>query len=178
MAILTLLVLLPCRASGQVAETFGEIQDRLQRGEPANVTDSEGREAKGTIADISVSSLQLLVNGERRTFNEANIQRVDRLVRDSLKNGVLWGLAIGGGAGLLGMVAAANSGAKLEDAGPIATFALIAGPLAGASLGGVIDASNKTRELVYARRNLTGNRISASFKVSARNVGIVVHARF
>ena len=68
--------------------------------------------------------------------------------------------------------------ARALDAGPVAAFALIAGPLAGAPLGGIIDASRKTRELIYARRNLTGNRISASFQVGARNVGIVVRAPF
>jgi hypothetical protein len=177
-AILTLLVLLPCRASGQVVRTFGEIQGRLQAGEQVLVTDSAGRAVRGTIADVSVSSLQVLVNDERRTFNEANVQRVDRFVRDSLKNGMLWGVAVGAVAGVLGMAAAANSGGKLEDAGPLAAVALIAFPLAGAAVGAAVDASRKTREPVYVRGNLTGNRVSASFEVNARNVGIIIHARF
>jgi hypothetical protein len=85
---------------------------------------------------------------------------------------------VGAVAGVLGMAAAANSGGKLEDAGPLAAVALIAFPLAGAAVGAAVDASRKTREPVYVRGNLTGNRVSASFEVNARNVGIIIHARF
>jgi len=60
------------------------------------------------------------------------------------------GLAVGAGAGFLGMVAARDS-VTLDDAGVAVALALIVAPLAGAGAGAGIDASRTTREPIYAR---------------------------
>lgn len=170
-------MLVPCSsASGQGVQTFEEIRGRLQQGEEVYVSDGGGREVRGTVADMSVSSLQLLVNGERRSFDSANIQRIDRHVRDSLKNGALWGLAVGAGAGFLGMVAARNS-VQLDDAGAAIALAWIVAPVAGAAAGAAIDASRTTRELVYARSPIS-SRLGASLGLSARRVEIAIMVPF
>ena len=163
-------------ALGQVVQAFEQVQGRLQRGEEVHVRDGAGREIRGTVADIAGSSLQLLVNGERRSFDGTNVQRIDRLVPDGLKNGMLWGLAVGAGAGFLGMIAARSS-VQLDDAGVAVALALIVTPAAGAAVGMGIDASKNTREPVYVRSPISG-RFGASLGLSARHVGISVLVGF
>jgi hypothetical protein len=104
---------------------------------------------------VATSSLQLSIDGEQRVFDAAQVQRIDRFVRDSLTNGALWGLAVGAGAGFLGILAAGRSGASLDAAGAIVAVALIGGPAAGAAAGAAIDASEMARQGVYARRAAT-----------------------
>jgi hypothetical protein len=140
--------------------------------------DAAGRPTRGTVADVSASSLQLVIDGERRTFDAAQIQRIDRLVRDSVKNGVLWGLAVGAGAGFLGIVAAGRSGASLDAAGAIVALGLIGGPAAGAAVGGAIDASEVAREAVYARTAPTSGRVRFSLGLHGGQVGAAVRVRF
>lgn len=177
-AILTAMVLAPwSTASGQVVQTFGEVQGRLQRGEEVYVSDGAGREIRGAVLEISASSVQLLVDGKRRDFDAVNVRRVDRVVRDPLKNGILWGLAVGAGAGFLGMVAARDS-VTLDDAGVAVALALIVAPLAGAAVGAGIDASRTTREPVYARTTPRSSRLAASLGLSAGHVGIAIRVRF
>jgi len=90
-AILAAMVLVPwSTASGQVVQTFGEVQGRLQRGEEVYVSDGAGREIRGVVSEISASSLQLLVGGTRRDFDAVNVRRIDRPVHDTLKNGICW----------------------------------------------------------------------------------------
>jgi hypothetical protein len=166
------------RASGQVAHDFGEVQTRLQRGELVVIVDGAGRPTRGTVTDLSTSSLQLLIDGERRTFDEAQVKRIDRLVRDSVKNGALWGLAVGAGAGFLGIVAAGRSGASFDSAGAIVALGLIGGPAAGAAVGAAVDASEMTRESVYVRGAPTSARVGFSLGMHGGHVSAAVHVRF
>jgi hypothetical protein len=176
-AVITAMMSIPIgTASGQAVQSFDRLQGRLQPGEEVYVRDGAGRETLGTIADISGSSLHLLVHGERRSFDEANVQQIDGLVRDGLKNGVLWGLGVGAGAGVLGMVAARSS-VQLDDAGLAVAMALIVAPLAGAAVGAGIDASKTTREPVYVRSPTSG-RFGASLGLSARHMGISILVGF
>ena len=171
------MVLVPCStASGQVVQTFEEVQGRLQRGEEVYVSDGAGPEMKGKVSDISPSSLQLLVNGERRDFDAVSVRRIDRVVRDPLKNGILWGLATGAGAGFLAMVAARDN-VMLDDAGVAVALALVVAPVAGAAVGAGIDASKTTRDLVYARTSPRSS-LAASSGLGARHVGIAIRVRF
>ena len=67
---LGLLLLLPgatCEAQ-ELAGSFDQLRVLLKAGDKVRVTDSTGQEVRGAIADLSSSSLALLLAGSRRTF--------------------------------------------------------------------------------------------------------------
>ena len=161
-------------ASAQAVQTLDEAQSRLQ-GQDVYVGDGAGREVRGTVADISRSSVRLLVDGDSRNFDAANIQFIDRHVGDSRLNGALWGLAIGAGAGFVGMLL--SRGMALEDLGRALALATIVAPAAGTAAGVAIDASTTARERVYARTP-TSSRGGASLGLSGHGVGLAVQVRF
>ena len=176
---LALALMTPCRpASAQVVHTFDQVQTRLDRGDHVSLTDTAGRPARGTVADVSGLSLQLFLDGELRTFDGAQLQQIDRLTPDSVKNGVLWGLAIGAGAGLLGIVAAGASDVSLDSAATIVPLALLVAPAAGAAISGAADAAKVAREPIYVRLGSASNWGRLSWKWRAGHVEVSLATGF
>lgn len=79
-----------------VAQTvpFAQLADHVKVGDVVSMTGPDGRRTNGKIAELTATSLTLLVNDvHRQAFAEAAVSKV--AIRDSRKNGALIGLAGG-----------------------------------------------------------------------------------
>src|SRR5436190_12991628 len=85
----------------ELAGSFDQLRVLVKTGDRVRVTDSRGQDVRGSIADVSSSSLALTVGGTRRTFLEADIAAIHQRRNDSLANGAKWGFVVGAGLGVL-----------------------------------------------------------------------------
>src|SRR5689334_24834835 len=104
-----LLITLPAVAGAQeLAGSFDQLRVLVKAGDTVRVTDSAGEEVRGTLTDLSSSSLALRVGGTRRTFLETDITAIHQRRNDSLANGAKWGFVVGASLGVLGGIAIAR----------------------------------------------------------------------
>jgi carboxymethylenebutenolidase len=80
----------------EVASSFEQLRALLKPGETVSVTDTDGRETTGTIADLSSSSLGLLIAGTRHDVPERDVKTMRQRRGDSLWNGVRWAFCFSG----------------------------------------------------------------------------------
>jgi hypothetical protein len=171
--------------SAGVATSFAELAALVQPGAVIRVTDVRGRTASGTLGQVSKSSFELLkpkskVDGRDapmtpQVWSERDVQSIELERRDSLLNGTLIGLAVGGLGGLLG--GAANCRNYSCQAGPVAAAsgALFAG--IGAGVGALTDLAINGRTTVYqAPQRSSGVRVSPV--TSTSSLGVLLSVRF
>src|SRR5687768_15206268 len=82
------------------ASSFGELTAKLKLGKTVHVTDEAGRKVKGKITDLSLSSLDVLVDGKKETFAENTVREITER-RQYTGAGAATGLAAGG---ILGVI--------------------------------------------------------------------------
>lgn len=173
-------------ASDSVVSSFPELARLLKPGTVIRVTDVSGRTTKGRLGQLSPSSLELLRpsggRGDRdvprgpQVFAEADIQSVELERRDSLANGTLIGLAVGGLGGLLG--GAANCGNYSCQAGPVAAaFGALFGGI-GAGVGALTDLAINERTSIYQAPRQRSANARMSLVMSDSAVGALVSVRF
>jgi hypothetical protein len=137
----------------EVASSLDQLRQLVKVGDTVIVTDLQGRQIRGSIAEISSSSLGLIVGGARTDFSESDLDTVSR--RDSRWNGTLWGLAIGAAVGLSFEKSLSHEYGR-DDIGYGSVVVPFAG--LGASVGFAVDAMIKGRRIIYAsRRSSTMN---------------------
>src|SRR5262245_6521918 len=100
---LFLIVLTSIECSAQLVSSFQQLQLLVRPGDNIYVTDSMGQTTKGRIADLSPSSLGLVVKGVRRDLLQADVREIRQWRSDSLKNGALIGAGVGGGLAVAGL---------------------------------------------------------------------------
>jgi hypothetical protein len=95
-----------------VATSFEQLRTLVKNGDSVTVTDPMGNEIQGKIANLSASSLAVLVSGTRRDLLESEVGTIQQRRSDSLANGAAWGAVVGAGAGfgivMVAMVAICN----------------------------------------------------------------------
>ena len=161
----------------EVAGSFEQLQPRASVGDQVTVTDVTGREVRGTITQLSLSSLTLLLGQTKTEFFEAEIETISR--RDSRWNGTLWGLGVGGVLGAWvdrGLVKEYGR----EDISVGESVEFIAGAAGvGAGIGFVVDAMIRGRRLIYSRAqtSIKGNTTALPMWGSRRKA-IFVLLRF
>lgn len=138
----------PTVGAQTLASSFDQLSVLVKPGDSVTVTDGTGREVKGTIAALSSSSLELIVNGSRRSFLEDETRTLRRRQPDSLKNGALWGVGIGAGLGLTGFIDTEESPA-LPTGEAIAMTLTFAG--LGAAVGVGLDALFRGDQVIFSR---------------------------
>lgn len=124
----------------EAAPSFDALAGRIHVGERIWVTDAAGREVRGRLERLSGDGLVLKADGPETTFAAADVRRVRARDRDSLKNGTLIGLGIGGAMGTAWCIGAVadDSGdidARVECAEGFTVF-----PALGALIGLAVDA--------------------------------------
>lgn len=72
-------------ASGATAQSFAALEDQAALGTTLYVIDTSGEETNGRIVKLSGLSLTLHVNGTRQQFAMADIARVERRKRESVR---------------------------------------------------------------------------------------------
>jgi hypothetical protein len=121
------------------ASSFDALAGRVRVGQRIWVTDTAGREVHGRLERLSDDSLVLKADSAG-AFAASDVRRIRARDRDSVKNGTLVGLAVGGGMGTAWCVGAIadDSGdidARVECAEGFTVF-----PALGALVGLVVDA--------------------------------------
>ena len=154
---------------------FAQLNTRLVPGDTVWVTDAQGREVKGRILSLGTDALAL--EGGGRTYGPADVTTIQVRRADSLRNGALIGLGIGGGLVLVACLANAESG----DAGWCVLGAAIYGGI-GAGIGVGIDALIPGKKLVAYRApgsaGLSHARLSVAPVVTPRAKGVAVSFAF
>jgi hypothetical protein len=165
---------IPTAAGAQTSvQSFDQLQQVLKAGQTVVVTDTNGRETKGKVRDVSASSLVIL-SSATRTFAEPAVLIIRRT--DSLANGTLIGLGIGAAVGFLGMASTYH-----QDTEAVYFWFYIGSwlsPAAGAALGAIADHA-RGNELVYIAPTRAGaGKVTVSPLFSKRAAGLSVSFRF
>src|SRR5512139_2152636 len=96
LAIISLLLAFALAAAQEPVRDFSQLNTRLRPGDTIWVTDAQGREVKGRILSLSTDALTL-EGGSPRSFASPDVTAIQLRRNDSLGNGALIGLGVGGG---------------------------------------------------------------------------------
>lgn len=134
----------------ELAGSFEQLRVLVKTGDTVRVTDSRGQQLRGSIAELSSSSLALQIADSRRTFLESDIAAIHQRRNDSLANGAKWGFVVGVGLGVLGGIAIVS---EYDDGGAalIPILGLVYGAI-GAGAGAGVDAMYRSEQAIYAPR--------------------------
>jgi hypothetical protein len=171
------LVAMPAISAAQEpVKSFDQLNTRLKPGDTVWVTDAQGREVKGKIQALAPEAITLKGDGPT-TFVAGNVRLISERRRDSLANGALIGLAVGGvGTGL-----ACLAGTEGPDQDWCLVAALAYGGI-GAGIGVGIDALIPGRKVVMYRAPGTPgspqSRLSIAPVVTPRAKGVAVSFAF
>lgn len=122
------------------AASFDTLAERIQVGQLIWVTDTRGREVRGRLERLPSDGLVLRTNG-LEMFGAPDVRRVRARDRDSLRNGTLVGLAIGGGLGTAWCIGAIADDSGDINAGVECAEGFTVLPGLGALVGLVVDAA-------------------------------------
>ena len=161
-------ILAPSPAPAQtLSNSFEELRQVLEKGQTVVVTDASGQRTKGKVADVSSSSLVVLIP-EARTFTEGTVREIR--VTDPLSNGALIGAGIGTGLAMWDYLI------DPSEPGNAAIFTVAIG--LGSAIGAGIDALvNKGGKILYASRRQT-RRLMISPVLAKDRQGAQVSVRF
>jgi hypothetical protein len=151
------------------AFSFEELGSRMSPGDTVFVVDVSGQESRGRVASLSGMSLTVIVDEARRQFDAAEVKRVDRRRRDSVRNGVLIGAAAGA---LIGFALGRSMDSpdcvpSRSECGQGAVIGTVGGTFWGALAGWITDARIRKRETIYLSPGLQ-QRSSVSVDARAR----------
>ena len=136
----------------EIATSFDQLRVLVKPGDTVTVTDSSGHENKGQVLAVSATSLEVTVDGARRSWAESQVRMVSEQRHASLGTGAKWGFFIGAGLGALAGVAAAAEGYSGGESVSFAFFAAgIYGGI-GAGIGVGVSALIRRSEAVYVGR--------------------------
>ena len=160
----------------ELAGSFDQLRVLVKTGDKVRVTDSRGQDVRGSIADVSSSSLALTVGGTRRTFLEADIAAIHQRRNDSLANGARWGFAVGAGLGLLAGITIATEYEGSSGTALIPILGFVYGGI-GAGAGAGVDAMHSSERAIYARRG-AASTVSLRPILTADRKGVLASLAF
>ena len=172
----------------QPATSFGELQGFVKRGDTLSVTDANGRTTKGTLGELSASSLELLVAqrgpNDRTTIvpqpqrSPSDVREIQIVRDDPLWNGLLIGAAPG--LGLLALCVSIANGCRYNEYGGENFFRDRFGVMAavGAGVGLLIDWARKEQVTVYQAPGVRSSAFRVSPLLSKTAAGVQVSVGF
>jgi hypothetical protein len=158
----------------ELAGTFEQVRVLVKAGDTLTVTDTAGQPVRGKLVNLSSSSLRLNVSGTTREFQKVDVNTITKRGSDSLKNGALIGVIIGGGFGVVGMAVAAAQGDA--DAAFFVGAALVYGGM-GAGIGAGVDALIEGQRVIYANPGSPRARLSVAPVLRGPRKGVLVSLR-
>ena len=165
----------------EAAASFDALAGRIHVGERIWVTDATGREVRGRLERFSSDGLVLKAKG-LETFVAADVRRVRARDRDSLKNGTLIGLGVGGAMGTAWCIGAVADDSGEIDARVECAEGFIVFPGLGALIGLAVDALIPGKVRVVYQASLPQEASRASLMVvplfSSRARGLAVSFAF
>ena len=166
------LILVAATADAQeLAGTFDQLRVLVKPGDTLTVVDKAGQRVQGKVSSLSSSALNLTVSGTPRQFFDTDVDTIEKRGADSLRNGALIGLAIGGGLGAVAGYAIA------VDDGVAGGFAAVAAMMyggIGAGIGTGIDALIEGHRVIYARSTPRSARFSIAPMFNGKRKGVLV----
>ena len=176
-AICSLLMAVAPRVQAQeVATSFDQLRVLLKRGDTVRVTDTAGREIRGQIAELSSSSIGILVGGNRSDLVEGDVRTISQQRHGNLSTGAKWGFGIGAAFGLISGLASA--GPHCNGCGG---FLLLSSAIEGAIGSGIgvgISASMTNQHVIYAKPGTTSVTLTVSPLVTRNRQGMIVSFGF
>jgi hypothetical protein len=168
LAAISLLLAVALAAAQEPVRSFDQLDTRLKPGDKVWVTDAQGREIRGRVAALEADSLTIDAGG-LKSFAASDVRFVVERRGDSLGNGALIGLGVGGAT--FGVACYANTSGSDQDWCPLVT-AFYGG--VGAAVGVAIDALIPGRKLVvYRAPGAPGHaRLSIAPLVTPRAKGV------
>jgi hypothetical protein len=121
------------------APSFATLTGHIRVGQVIWVTDTTGREVRGQLERLSTDKLVLKATGVD-TFTPHDVRRVRARDRDSLKNGTLIGLGVGGAMGSAWCIGAIADDSGDIDAPVECAEGFTVFPALGALIGLAVDA--------------------------------------
>jgi hypothetical protein len=161
----------------ELAGTFDQLRVLVKPGDKITVTDDTGREMSGRIAELSPSSLALIVDDNRRDRQATEINTIRQRRSDSLANGAKWGFGIGAGLGLLAGLAVFSDYEEGNNGALIFFLTLTYGGI-GAGVGTGVDALIAGNQVIYARRIASSARITVQPRLTRQRQGAVLTIGF
>jgi hypothetical protein len=136
----------PVTAAQEPAQSFSSLSLLVKRGDSVQVIDRRGREISGRLVDLSPAGIRVHGSAGDVELGEADLVLIRQRRTDSLLDGTLKGVAIGGGLGLLmELTCSGNSYCAEAPDGQ----ALLGGLVWGTGIGLLVDALHKTPHDVF-----------------------------
>ena len=167
-------IAVPAAAGAQTpVDSFERLQHVLKVGQSVVVTDSTGHRTKGTVQDLSATSLAILAPGAR-TFAPSSVLMIRRA--DTRHKWTLIGLGAGAAIGTVGVVS------TLQRNSDAVYFWVYIGvwlsPAAGATAGAIADHQIGSRPIFLAPSGAGAGKVSVSPLFAKRAAGLSVSFRF
>lgn len=160
----------------ELAGTFDQLRVLVKPGDTLTVVDDAGQRVRGKVVSLSNSVLNLTVSGTPRQFLGPDVNSIAKRGADSLKNGALIGLAVGGGIGAAAIAAyAATSDGSV---GPLMAVGFLMYGGIGAGIGTGFDALIEGDRTIYARSRSARATFTIAPIVSRERKGARVSLRF
>jgi hypothetical protein len=166
----------PSIAGAQTAaNSFGELAAKLKPGKTVHVTDEAGRKVKGKITALSLSSLDVLVDGKDETFAENRVREITEQRRYTGS-----GAATGGAAGAIaGVLFGVFVGPRCSCTGQAVAIGVGLFGGVGAGAGAAIGAARTYESIVYrSARPGPAATFGLSPFVSKHGTGLAASVRF
>ena len=179
----SIVLIAPALAVAQEPVTsFDQLGMRLKPGDRIWVTDAKGREVEGRIERVWADALTVETEPPS-TFPARDVSLIREARPDSLRNGTLIGLGVGGGLAAAWCLGAATSHSPSVSAGAECAEGLIVFGGLGTLLGLVIDAAVPGKGLVvYRAPGASGApghaRLSIAPVITPRTKGVALSISF
>jgi hypothetical protein len=152
-----------------IANSFTELRLLVRPGDKISVIGTDGVEVTGRLTQLTAAAVTLTLEGRRRDFEEADVTTIRQRRPDSLQNGALIGMAVGGGLMLVGV--AASGVHDDEEAGWWVLGTLVYAGV-GAGIGAGIDALITKPQVIYERPARLGARLRVAPILMPRRQGV------
>lgn len=181
-ATLVLSLVASSAAAQQPVTSFDRLDTRLKSGDTVWVTDTDGREVKGKLRELSPAAMRLDVPGGSSTFEAPRVRAVRTRAADSLGNGILWGALAGMTGGVAVAAGWSRDCAGHDDCISRSGAAVLLGVLGGAAglgVGAAVDAARPGPILtVYQAPDGSPARVEIAPLRSGRGRGVGVTILF
>src|SRR6476469_8888623 len=112
----TLVLTASAVSAQEIAGNFDQLRVLVKSSDSIGVRDTQGREVRGRLLDLSPGSIAILSDGVRREFAAADVDTITASRHGNLATGAKWGLGTGAGLGAL-LMAASMSHGRCYDCG-------------------------------------------------------------
>ena len=161
-------------AAQEAVSAFPDLQRILKAGDTITVSDISGASLKGSLIELTASSLVLQVGATERTYSQTEVVHIRQRYFDSLVNGALIGAGVGAAVAAIALSHCTTDLGCSDMAGPFLGLSMGVG--LGMGLG--LDALQADERIVFDRTSGQRARVRLAPFVGLGCLGAVVSTRF